>query len=1564
MKLKYTLLFTIISFFITATGFSQQYSDQEIGFDVERMTAVLKEHGVKEEDFSKEIAFMRDQQTHQYLEMKKNQEAILKRISLEQQIKTNTNRIASASPEILAQEKAALIALYNATNGENWTRFSKWPLNEPVATYNNNTKTGWAGIAVGPDGRVTNLNLSSNNLSGGIIPAEINQLTALKSLDLSGNSITSMPQIDQLTNLTHLNLSYNKIRTLLPSTLSLLTNLQTLQLQQNLFTGNIPAELHLLSKLEFLYLGNNSLTNSIPTELSLLTNLKVLDLSNNKLSGTIPLYQIGDFPQLKILYLSSNQLTGFIPSQMGVLSNLEELLVNGNKLSGVIPDEISHLLKLTIFGFDYNQITGTIPSQLGNLSKLKTLSGTSNLLNGNIPSELVNLSSLESLSLASNNLNGSIPSQLGKLSKLKYLSLYKNELTGEIPSQICQLTNLINVNISMNQLTENIPSQIGNLVNLTDLDLHQNQLRGSIPSGIGLLTKLKELRLYKNQLTGTIPAEIGQLSSIEFLILSSNQLTGDIPTQITKLTRLTNLGLDDNQLEGHIPNLTLIPVSNFSFSKNKFKFANFATQYSAYKSRMSVYFEYAPQAKTDQEEILNLKPGQSTNFTMYTDGIYTSNDTYQWYKGTSPNGILISGATSRTYTISNISTKDSGSYYCLSKNPEITDPLDRGYYGANRNLILERNPIHLNIIDCTPITGTLKANPENITLLSTGSFKLETTATNLSYSWTVTYPDKSQSEAYKLPEFSHLFQQGPGLYKIDLIVTDTNNCTTNFSKTIDIAPACTPTDGAIKITSKHIFARFNTSFTFETSAENLVYEWTFYRNDNDAPTIYNTKTVKHFYGTPGDYRVKLVVTDPGTGCPTTFNEVVPVSVQPPCVNIVGAIKLPEGTMLTGENQTFSFETTATNFTYQWTLYGLNGVLSTPTTSTATQSYLAPGDYQIVLITTDDNYCTSSFYKNFKVVKACTSISGTIQIPTETITTNQNVPFSFNTTATDISYEWTFYNLDNSERSKATTSTVTKSYTSPGNYRVKLEITGQDGCKIYFNKTVTITGECSIIGSLKMDPENVNLYSSARFTFETDATDLKYNWKLYDPTNYMGARDDWKSPNFYFQGGAGDYKITLEVTDSNGCTRNFEKIVNVQYDCSKTTPINGTLYNKSHYAYYSPYVLINKPNKFTFYHYNAGATELTLNWQLAKPDETVIAEATGEEFTFTPTTSDNLTLNLTIIDRNGCPHKFSRQLEVLDACTYSDETANGFINFDNENSVETAFIGINQTKDLVFRFSKKTERVYKYHWNVYNSNNTLVASGDQERFTLSLNTAGFYRVTLDLENEFGCKLPFSKSIGCTIENSCTNGNPNSEIVKKLYIALLKNLISRSLRKETDDEININRVASAEFDALKPHITNGVKDKIYNYTTTRNEQGKLTSIRFSFSPDRDYDSQVLFANGLWDYDPIMDDTVYEFTSRLESEIYFNLSQFTSPDEYLVSCFSQTAQIMNTPSPEKRGKTSKITLGPNDCYKETEIRYIDFCPSKACLPTIGIIQSGRDILKPKTSVSKTSKGLGLKN
>ena len=131
----------------------------------------------------------------------------------------------------LTQDSLALVALFNATNGPNWTDKTGW-LTASVDS--------WFGVTIEGD-RVTALNLGDNQLEGSI-PPELGNLVRLEFLDLDRNGLSGA----------------------IPPELGNLAQLEFVTLQANQLSGPIPAELTNLSALESLWLGENQFSGPIP----------------------------------------------------------------------------------------------------------------------------------------------------------------------------------------------------------------------------------------------------------------------------------------------------------------------------------------------------------------------------------------------------------------------------------------------------------------------------------------------------------------------------------------------------------------------------------------------------------------------------------------------------------------------------------------------------------------------------------------------------------------------------------------------------------------------------------------------------------------------------------------------------------------------------------------------------------------------------------------------------------------------------------------------------------------------------------------------------------------------------------------------------------------------------------------------------------------------------------------------------------------------------------------------------------------------------------------------------
>ncbi len=140
------------------------------------------------------------------------------------------------APRNVESDRAALVALYNATGGPNWTNNTNWLSDEPLGD--------WHGVTTDGDGRVEHLRLVDNALSGPV-PTELGNLANLEWLSLWDNQLSGpIPAwIGNLADISYLNLSRNRLSGPVPSSLGNLTNLRGLYLYANPLTGPLPQSL-------------------------------------------------------------------------------------------------------------------------------------------------------------------------------------------------------------------------------------------------------------------------------------------------------------------------------------------------------------------------------------------------------------------------------------------------------------------------------------------------------------------------------------------------------------------------------------------------------------------------------------------------------------------------------------------------------------------------------------------------------------------------------------------------------------------------------------------------------------------------------------------------------------------------------------------------------------------------------------------------------------------------------------------------------------------------------------------------------------------------------------------------------------------------------------------------------------------------------------------------------------------------------------------------------------------------------------------------------------------------
>ena len=527
----------------------------------------------------------------------------------------------------VSKDRAALVALYYATDGPNWTINANWLSDQPLDT--------WYGVTTDDSGRVTELALRDSGLSGHL-PPEIGSLSNLTRLYLGANLLSGpIPgELGNLTNLWGLSLTDNRLTGTIPPELGGLTSLYALELNQNQLSGEIPAELGNLSNLSSLSLWSNRLSGTLPHSLTRLSAIGHLRFEDNAglcapadhafrkwfdaveytsggicpadshpgdRAAIVALYNATDGPNWSINanWLSDQPLDTWYGVTTEEDGRVTELFLSVNRLRWEIPPEIGNLTNLTYLHLGENQLSGKIPAEIGSLTNLTELYLNNNQLSGEIPSEIGGLTNLFLLQLGGNQLSGEIPAEIGNLTDLIFLLIRGNRFGGTLPDSVTKLSAMKDLRFDDNaglcapaneffqEWLDRLPSRRGDdcppapvsgdraalaaLYHATDGPNWRNNTNWltdqPLHTWYGVTTddsgRVTELSLRDNRLNGTIPPEIGSLSNLSVLALGANRLSGAIPSEIGSLTNLKLLGLGGNELSGAIPD-ELAGLSNLT----------------------------------------------------------------------------------------------------------------------------------------------------------------------------------------------------------------------------------------------------------------------------------------------------------------------------------------------------------------------------------------------------------------------------------------------------------------------------------------------------------------------------------------------------------------------------------------------------------------------------------------------------------------------------------------------------------------------------------------------------------------------------------------------------------------------------------------------------------------------------------------------------------------------------------------------------------------------------------------------------------------------------------------
>jgi hypothetical protein len=178
---------------------------------------------------------------------------------------------------------------------------------------------------------------------------------------------------------------------------------------------------------------------------------------------------------------------------------------------------------------------------------------------------------------------------------------------------------------------------------------------------------------------------------------------------------------------------------------------------------------------------------------------------------------------------------------------------------------------------------------------------------------------------------------------------------------------------------------------------------------------------------------------------------------------------------------------------------------------------------------------------------------------ETHCLNESVSFAFETTGTNMSYVWSTTTVSGQVLNLSPSNTsgqYSYTFTTPGNYIIKLIVTDSENCNKTFTKEI-VAVDCSEETYCTNVPINLS--------FETTSTNVSYSWYAIKTgtTQHLNPVTNTTGLYTFTATTTGSYKVYLDAYSENDCSFNFEKEIVVKscepfISCTKSNPNTATI----------------------------------------------------------------------------------------------------------------------------------------------------------------------------------------------------------------------------------------------------------------------------------------------------------------------------------------------------------------------------------------------------------------------
>ncbi|MDP4282827.1 MAG: PKD domain-containing protein [Bacteroidota bacterium] len=596
-----------------------------------------------------------------------------------------------------------------------------------------------------------------------------------------------------------------------------------------------------------------------------------------------------------------------------------------------------------------------------------------------------------------------------------------------------------------------------------------------------------------------------------------------------------------------------------------------------------------------------------------------------------------------SYTVKLIVTNASGCKDSLVKN----------------NFIQIKSPtVSLNNLPqkgCAPLEHTFTANVNSVDAIT-------------NYQWN--FGDGNISNSIS-PTYIY---NSPGSYTVTLIYTTAGGCTDSVKAINGILVGSKPNSG---FSADPRDACAYKSIQFTDSSAGKPDQWLWYFGDGGSSEIQNPK---HQYNDTGYFSVTLIAIN--NGCPDTITFPKEIHINPPVARFIYSKTCTIPLQIIFKDQSIGADT------WYWD-FG-DGTASTE--KNPTHNYSSAGVYQVALtVSNQKTGCSMTKTQTVQVIREIANFTSSDSVICRNATVKfnalNNIPSNVN------SYTWRFgdgASLSNSNNS------VNHQYIKASAYNVTLIVKDINGCFDSITKplSIQVDGPTSVFRSTTPGTclnNDVSFFDSSYSDGVHPVTQWEWNWG-------DGNSQTYTTPPFsHSYVNAGNYSVSLKVTDSKGCT-----------DISSKT--NAIIVSKP-VAIFSGDTLSCTTHPVNFYNSSTGPGLVYL-WDFG---DGTTSDKKNPVHTYN--TEGTYSITLTIKDIYGCSSFSSKPGYV--------RIANPIANFNLSDSIGTC-------PPLVVNFTNTSANYSKWSWDF--GDGTTSSERNPSHF---YSAVGTFKAVLTITGPGGC-----------------------------------------------------------------------------------------------------------------------------------------------------------------------------------------------------------------------------------